>query len=512
MRGKRMPQHNSGPCAAAPTDKWEKSVLAYCRQAGLFSPAPGPAAPKDGGPAFALPAAPAGVPAEPAAPGRCRVIAAVSGGADSMALLHILLALAGPLSLEISACHVNHGLRGAAADRDEAFVRAECARLGVPLRVFRAAERGTVPAHPGEDWARRMRYACFAECAAGSGALVATAHTRSDQAETLLLRLARGTGVHGAAGIAPRRGIYVRPLLCLTRADTEAYCAAARQPFVTDETNAAPQYARNRVRAAALPALESTNAAAVRNLGAFCEKMAEADAYFAAEAEKLLTMAAAPAPAAEGPWALAVLRQAAAPVRRAALYRLVAPLRDAEEKYVALLEACVLQDSGAVQVTRGVRFAARQGRLWRETQAPPRAPDPPLCCPLRPGRIDCGGGRALQIELLNENISELTQSVHKKDLKNVADYAKIAVLSIFRNRLPGDRWRPRGRGVGKSLKKWMNESKIPPMERAALPLLAQGNDVEWLWGEGFADGLAPDEAASRLLRITEITQGEDTAK
>lgn len=103
--------------------------------------------------------------------------AAVSGGADSMALLRILLALQPEFGFELSACHVNHGLRGESAHRDEAFVRAECARLGVPLRVFHAEELGPVPEHAGEDWARRLRYACFARlCREGIDA-VATAHT-----------------------------------------------------------------------------------------------------------------------------------------------------------------------------------------------------------------------------------------------------------------------------------------------------------------------------------------------
>ena len=198
--------------------------------------------------------------------------AAVSGGADSMALLRILLALQPEFGFVLSACHVNHGLRGETADRDEAFVRAECARLGVPLRVFHAAEMadevGLPSEHAGEDWARRLRYACFARLCGEGIDVVATAHTANDQAETLLLRLARGTGLHGAAGIRPKRGCYLRPLLALTRQDTESFCRAAGQAWVTDETNATDAYARNRVRRAALPALQSTNGAAVETLPA----------------------------------------------------------------------------------------------------------------------------------------------------------------------------------------------------------------------------------------------------
>ena len=174
-----------------------------------------------------------------AEPGRAlHLCAAVSGGADSMALLRVLLELREAFGYTLSACHVNHGLRGETADRDEAFVRAECARLGVPLTVFRPADVGmAVPPHAGEDWARRLRYACFAQLLAGGIDCIATAHTATDQAETLLFRLARGTGLHGAGGIRPRRPGYCRPLLGLTRVETEALCAAFEQGWVTDETN-----------------------------------------------------------------------------------------------------------------------------------------------------------------------------------------------------------------------------------------------------------------------------------
>ena len=197
----------------------------------------------------------------PAEPGRAlHLCAAVSGGADSMALLRVLLELREAFGYPLTACHVNHGLRGETADRDEAFVRAECARLGVPLTVFRPADVGmAVPPHAGEDWARRLRYACFAQLLAGGIDCIATAHTATDQAETLLFRLARGTGLHGAGGIRPRRPGYCRPLLGLTRAETEALCAAFEQGWVTDETNESDAYARNRLRHGAVPALRSVN-------------------------------------------------------------------------------------------------------------------------------------------------------------------------------------------------------------------------------------------------------------
>ena len=438
-----------------------------------------------------------------------RLAAAVSGGADSMALLRILLALQPEFGYELSVCHVNHGLRGEKADRDEAFVRDACARLGVPLRVFHAAEladeMGLPPEHAGEDWARRLRYACFARlCKEGIDA-VATAHTANDQAETLLLRLARGTGLHGAAGIRPKRGCYLRPLLELTRADTEAFCRAAGQSWVTDETNATDAYARNRVRRAALPALQSTNTAAVENLARFCEKAARADAYFYKKADALLSAAAQ----GDGQpvWRLEPLVAADELVLEAALHTLVAPERDAEEKYIRLLCGLVRRGSGAVQLTERVRFCAGNGLFWREEQpraAAPETPETQPFCPEKQAEYLWPGAGKVTAKVFPANFEEKIQVVHKKDLKNRADYARITTLYtslVLRSRLPGDRFRPAGRGVSKELRKWMNEAGVPARLRDTLPLLADGSNVLWVCGAGFAEGLAPDAESKWLLQL-----------
>ena len=448
--------------------------------------------------------------------------AAVSGGADSMALLRILLALQPEFGFELSACHVNHGLRGETADWDEAFVRAECARLGVPLRVFHAEELGPAPEHAGEDWARRLRYACFARlCGEGIDA-VATAHTANDQAETLLLRLARGTGLHGAAGIRPRRGPYLRPLLPLTRQDTESFCRAAGQLWVTDETNETDAYARNRVRRAALPALQSTNGAAVENLARFCEKAARADAYFARQAEQLLSGArldaaqtARKAPKAKAAWRLEPLQGADPLILEAALHSFVAPVRDAEEKYIRLLAELVEQGSGAVQLTDTVRFCAGSGMLWQEKSRPEAAAAPAFSLPFAPAdgaEFALPGGQTLKTRLFVSGFREKTQGVHKKDLKNRADYARITLLYsalTLRTRQPGDRFRPAGRGLSKPLRKWMNEAGIPAGIREGLPLLAAGSEILWVCGEGFAEGLAPDEETVQILQL-ELENGGTT--
>lgn len=443
---------------------------------------------------------------QPGAP--LRLAAAVSGGADSMALLLLLRQLQPRFGYTLSACHVNHGLRGQSADRDEAFVRAECARLGVPLRVFHAAELASPPAHAGEDWARRLRYTAFAQLQGQGIDAIATAHTANDQAETLLLRLARGTGLHGAGGIRPRRGCYLRPLLCLSRAETEAVCRAAGQPWVTDETNDTDAYARNRLRHSALPALESTNAAAVQNLARFCEKAARVDAYLAAGAAKLL--AAARLPGAEPVWQLTPLQAADPLLLETALHSLVAPVRDAEEKYVQLLCGLVRRGSGAVQLTDRVRFCAGDGCFWQEIvperprQQEDKRPESQPFQPEKQAEYCLAGGWKVTAGLFTADFEEKIQVVHKKDLKNRADYARITTLYaglVLRTRQPGDVYRPAGRSVHNRLRKWMNETGIPASQRDQLPLLAAGSEVLWVCGAGFAEGLAPDADTAQVLQM-----------
>ena len=470
-------------------------VLAYCRQAGLF------------------------VHGQQAA-------AAVSGGADSMALLRLLLALAEPLGIQVSACHVNHRLRGAAADADEAFVRAQCASLGVPLRVFRAGEEGLPDASGGEAGARALRYACFERLCREGIDRIALAHTVTDQAETLLFRLARGTGLHGAGGIRPVRGAYVRPLLCLTRAEVEAWCAACGQAWVTDETNLSDDYARNRLRHDALPALRQANAGAERNLARFCEKAAQADAYFARAAARLLDQAAGISPAdcppaaraalaaGEKVYRLEVLQQADPLILEAAAHALVAPHRDPEEKYIRLLCRLVQEGSGAVQLRPGVRMRAGQGCFWQEEIPPAPAGGLLEPVPFRPENgteYPLGGGLRLCVRVEKPFFQEKTQAVHKKDLKNVADYARITMLHpalTLRSRLPGDVYRPAGRNVTKPLRKWMNEQAIPPGLRDSLPLLADGSQVVWVCGAGFAEGLAPRPGEQGIILHLEIETRE----
>ncbi len=271
-------------------------------------------------------------------------IVAVSGGADSVALLRALHACGGPLFV----AHVNHRLRGADSDADEAFVRDLCAALGVAYRVTAVDVAALAAGDNLESTARRVRYAFFAEVAAETGAAwIATAHTADDQAETVLHRMIRGTGLQGLRGIAswrtggvsppssertysdnttsplssgkpspdsapsylpssdevsgtlggltpPARRAIVRPLLAVTRADVLAHLAELNQPHREDASNADTRFTRNRIRHELVPLLKTFNPDVVSALAHLAEHAAEAHEVITAAAAELLSKAARP--------------------------------------------------------------------------------------------------------------------------------------------------------------------------------------------------------------------------
>ena len=185
------------------------------------------------------------------------LLCGVSGGADSMALLSLLIDLRDAGRISLSACHVNHALRGEASDADEAFVRDYCRAHGVPLHSFRL----TPPENPGEDWARNARYDAFSQAMALSGAdALVLAHHRDDQAETVLEHLLRGSGLDGLCGMQRETVMHgmriVRPLLDVSRSDLKQYLERNGQAWREDQTNEGDDYLRNRVRHQLTPLLE----------------------------------------------------------------------------------------------------------------------------------------------------------------------------------------------------------------------------------------------------------------
>ncbi len=209
------------------------------------------------------------------------VLAAVSGGPDSVCLAHWLSVQARRKSLRVELLHVHHGLRGRAADGDARSVEALGRKLGVPVTVVRAPVRASAKARGLglEEAGRKARYAALAARArSGRFAAVATGHQLDDQAETVLLHLLRGTSLEGLGGIAPRRPLapkiaLIRPLLPLTRAEVLAYCEVHGLEWREDASNRSPEFTRNWVRAKVLPLLEKKAPGAKARISAIAAKV-----------------------------------------------------------------------------------------------------------------------------------------------------------------------------------------------------------------------------------------------
>ncbi|NLB29150.1 MAG: tRNA lysidine(34) synthetase TilS, partial [Clostridiales bacterium] len=219
------------------------------------------------------------------------VLACVSGGADSMALLTALMELAPLCGFSVEAAHFDHRLRGAESDRDREFVTEYCKKLGVAFHVCSGDTRGYARENRLgiEAAARELRYAFFRKTAEKTGASrIATAHNSDDNAETVLLNLARGAGSRGLSGIPPVRGDIIRPLLCVSRKEIEAYLESRGVPFITDSTNISDKYARNRIRRHVSRVLQSVNASYLRHVLESGELLRRDDEFLTALADEFL--------------------------------------------------------------------------------------------------------------------------------------------------------------------------------------------------------------------------------
>ena len=258
-----------------------------------------------------------------------QIVCAVSGGADSMALLWALYLLKEEWNLDISAAHFNHHLRGAESDRDEAFVREFCHGYGIPLHVG----SGTiVPGKKGlEAAARDARYA-FLRTLPGK---IATAHTADDNAETLLMHLVRGTGLKGLGGIMPQNGNVIRPMLSITRQEIEDFLAEYAVDYITDSSNNGDDFLRNRIRHHVMPLLKEENPKLSQNLSAMALRLR-------LDEEALSRQAAF-----EGAPQVEVLRNTAPAVRARALEKFLkdSGVREPEAVHIRQAEALVFSEN-----------------------------------------------------------------------------------------------------------------------------------------------------------------------
>jgi tRNA(Ile)-lysidine synthase len=380
-----------------------------------------------------------------------RVLVALSAGPDSTALLAALAALrdAGALG-PVTALHVDHGLRPG-GEADAACAAQACAQLGVPFAAVRVEVRpGNVQAE-----ARRARYAALRAEAARCGAnRIATGHTRTDQAETVLLRLLRGAGAHGLAGIPPRRGRYVRPLLDRGREEVLAFLAATGLRWREDPTNATDRFARNRVRHALVPVLRALAPQAERALARAADLLREDERALSARASAILAAGGGGAPLPRLRRApLAVRRRVVRAAFRAAGGRGTLPAARVEE----VLALAGRERPGRLALPGGLEARSRYGTL---TISPPPAPAAAVPAAVvvvaAPGRYPLEGAEIVV---------------------GAEEPGRVPWPLELRRRRPGDRFHPEGGAGSKKLKAWLIDRKVPRERRERLWLVAREAEV-----------------------------------
>ena len=419
------------------------------------------------------------------------VTVALSGGADSVALLSILRELQPLLGITLRAAHFHHGIRGAEADRDVAFCKSLCDDWGVPLKVG----RGVAPAYAEEHGlsletaARELRYAFLHQAAPGK---LATAHTADDNAETLLMHLIRGAGPRGLGGILPRRGSLIRPLLAVEKRELLEYLSQRGIPHVEDSTNESDDGLRNRVRHRIMPLLTEENPQLLSALGRATRLARAEDGYLS----RLAAEASASCRLADG-WSCAALLDLDPVLRRRILCSILQDLGldSPAEANVADLEALLRnpRPSAALTLPGGVRVCRRYDALLPNPPAP--GPELPVCPLNVPGQTDL----PLQIGRITCFVTKNSDFSHKNVSTFCVKYDMITPRGwTVRARRPGDRLRHSG-GV-KTVKALMIDRKIPVSLRGRLPVLFWEDRLIGVFGLGMdpAYAAAPGEDALLL--------------
>ena len=417
--------------------------------------------------------------------GGCRsVVAGVSGGADSMALLHFLCSLREEYGITVYAAHVNHGLRGEESLRDERHVEKACGLWNVKLFVLRADVRrqSGETGESVEQCGRRIRYGFFERLARENDARIATAHTLSDCMETVFINMARGTGLRGLCGIPPVRGRVIRPLIADSRRDTEEYCALHSIEYVTDSTNFSKEYTRNRIRMDVMPVFYGINPSFDRSAKRMMNNLTEDEKFLAGLAKLKLGEASEDG----GFYNAALLAGLDPPILARAVAQAIS-LSGAPEPESSQIDgvAALLKAGAGTAQLKGGWFARAAGhRLYFIPPGRKNGADP-FRFPLK---IGVYRNRFYEIRIETVEIDEnCFKKFNKRYLKNMVDCDKIKGNTVIRGRKEGEGYRPAGRNGYKTFKKLLNEKGVPAESRSSLPCAADEDGVLWAYGFG------PDE-------------------
>ncbi|HXI42174.1 MAG TPA: tRNA lysidine(34) synthetase TilS [Bryobacteraceae bacterium] len=445
-----------------------------------------------------------------------RVAVAVSGGADSTCLLHVLFELAPRWNLHLSVIHLDHKLRGEESSEDARFVEQMAAALGLPFTRTEvdvaklARERG----ENLEQLARQVRRRFFLDhLRAGPADRVALGHTRSDQAETVLFRFLRGSGTAGLAGIRPVTDDgFVRPLITIDRADVAQFLRDRKIAWREDSSNASLEFDRNRIRLELLPMLaREWNPAIAETLAHTADWALAEEAYWQTEIARLAgqqLLVKPPAVFFRADELQALPEAAARRLARRAIEIVRGDLRGIGFAHIAAVLELASQQEGdgrlqvpGVDVYRSfewIRLAPPgidrlETRNFRYTA-------------VVPGRVPLPeGGSAVLLELIeNKSFTEMPESGYN-GLMGCLDWDRISGALEVRNWRPGDQYRPVGHAGGERIKLLFQQARIPLWERRSWPVITSGNEIIWARRFGPAADLVATPQSRVLLKIQETS-------
>ena len=410
-------------------------------------------------------------------------LVALSGGADSVALLLILRGL----GYKVEAVHCNFHLRGDESDRDEQFVRSLCEKENVALHLAHFDTKTYAKLHHVsiEMAARELRYRYFEQLRLDIGACeVCVAHHQDDAVETLLINLIRGTGIHGLTGIRPRNGHIVRPLLDVSRAEIIAYLDAAGQSYVTDSSNMVPDVVRNKLRLQVMPLLRDINPSASANIAKTARRMAEVERVFDMSVQTALSERFK-----DGVIAVEDILNYPAP--ECLLHELLSPYAFTPAQ-VELVYASLSAPSGRIFQSPTHEVAIDRGRLVVEERCKPL---PVLCIP-EPGIYHYTDLQKFRFEM-----SDQVQISKSPDCASL-DADKVRFPLTIRPVQTGDRFQPFGMKGTRLVSDYLTDRKRSVFEKCRQLVVTDADGcIVWLVGERTNQRFCIESATQRMLLI-----------
>ena len=421
------------------------------------------------------------------------VIVALSGGADSMALLSILDIIKYKYNLNLIAAHVNHGLRGNEALRDEEFVKEQCRKFGIELKILHVniREQSSKTGEGIELCGRRIRYEFFNSIY--KNATIATAHTLSDSLETMLFNLTRGSTLKGLCSIPPVRDNIVRPLIDCTRTEIENYCNSNNISFVTDSTNLKDDYTRNHIRHNVVPQLMKINPMLFNAYNRCLKGLMDDENYLNQESIKLIKNSED-----VNGYKTEILLKAHIAIRKRALAIILFDKigKTVESKHVESVDKLLFQ-TGKIQINKTHYAVVKSGLLFISY---PENTISPWEYEFREGLIEIPSAE-IEIEIVNIKDLNNIQNIHNNILDYSFDYDRIIGQLTIRSRKDGDKIRLLKRKCTKSLKKLFNEDNIAPQQRNSIAVISDNEGPLWIEGYGVAERCALCEETKKICLL-----------